>query len=465
MASINDVPPDLPELFIDERNGKYLLLNPRGPHWLVGSKLVAGFASLCNGARSVLDIACILDHSFDKLTESQVIAIADSLLKSRFFEDGAFIPIRPLSHIALNITKRCNLRCPFCYYDSSLSTEKAADQELTTAEWAEIAASVANINPHANIFVSGGEPFLRSDLVEIIMAIAGQGFPKITLATNGTLVTPELAQKLAVIPQLLIQLSIDSIVPQEDEQLRGSGHLQKALSALWLLKDAGAKVKVSATLTQVNKANIWRLNQFFAERGIPSKYSLFFVAGSRSKKNAPELALDADEIWGVMLDGWSRTGLTDIVVSASKLLLGPPRKSCGVGFGAIAINPDGSMSPCNHLTTSSFALGNIRSVPVRNLLEIGYQRYGLLDVDRFTHSSCPACHVRYFCGGDCRASAYHCYGDLEAQTPNCLLFQRYYIECLWVDVMGPLFSVVNVSHKASSAPTCVGARLHAGGGE
>ena len=84
-----------------------------------------------------------------------------------------------------NCTRRCNLKCRHCYSDSGCG---AAADELTTDEARRLIDDIASFGCPAILF-SGGEPCLRPDLVELV-ALARERGLRVTLSTNGTLVTP-----------------------------------------------------------------------------------------------------------------------------------------------------------------------------------------------------------------------------------------------------------------------------------
>lgn len=448
------VPPAVPELFIDERFGKYLLLNPSGPRWCVGSKVVADFVKLCDGRRSIESIFELMTSRFDRLTSAHLIYIAQSLIDAQFFEEGHRFQIRPLSNVAFNLTKLCNLNCPFCYYDSIPMTEKPHDQELSTSEWIKLAGQIAMINPNARIYVSGGEPLIRRDIVDILDGISTYDL-EVTLVTNGTLFTRAEVSQLAVIPKLRIQVSIDSIVPKENSRTRGFGNLEKALIAVQWMKDAGVNVKVSATITQINKNSIWRLKRFCTQNEIGFRTSIFFLGGERSKKNSKQLGLDVNELWDTLLYNAARLNSEQLDAGLPHLTPGVPRYGCGVGYGTIAVNPDGSVSPCNHLTDPKLSLGNVRQSNLRQLVGTGYKLYNFVDVSKMPGSSCAKCPVRYFCGGWCRASSFHTYGSMHVVPPDCSFFRQTFIESLWIDVMGTSYSWLGGLRKENQGNSCV----------
>lgn len=440
--------PAVPELFVDNRNGKYLLLNPRGPRWCVGSRVVAVFAMLCDGKRSIKNIFELMASQFHGLNPKTLVHIAQSLHNAQFFAEGRRLQIQPLSNIAFNLTKHCNLSCPYCYYDSVPMVKKLPNEELGTDEWVHLAGKIAQINPNAHIFVSGGEPLIRRDVIDILEGISKHRL-KITLVTNGTLFTQKKVSQLATIPGLHVQVSIDSIVPEENAQTRGLGSLVKALTAVQWMKDVGLSVKVSATITQINKCSIWRLKQFLAQNDIDFRTSIFFLGGERSKKNSQQLGLNVDELWRTLLYNAARQNPKQLDTDLPPLMPGIHRYGCGVGYGTIAINPDGSVSPCDHLIDSELSLGNVRTSTIYQLIAAGYELYNFVDVDKMPTDGCANCPVRYFCAGGCRASSLHTYGTMRVAPPDCSFLRQLYIEALWIDVMGVSYSLFGRFQKES----------------
>jgi radical SAM protein with 4Fe4S-binding SPASM domain len=202
------------------------------------------------------------------------------------------------------------------------------------------------------------------------------------------------------------------------------------------MKDAGINVKVSATLTQINKNSIWRLRRFCDQNNIGFRTSLFFIAGERSKRNIQWLGVDADEAWDALVYNTKHLNVDDSFVDTSFHEPGIRRYSCGVGYGTVAINPDGSLSPCNHLADSKLYLGNVRTSTLHQLVAVGYERYNFVDIDKMTSGSCTRCPVRYICAGGCRASSLHTYGTMHEAPPDCNFLKQAYIKSLWISVVG-----------------------------
>ena len=288
--------PCTPEIFIDEHRGEYLVLNPLGPWWFVGSRLHGDFARLCNGKRSINDIQEILSASHDGLTDEFMILIAKSLFEANFFKKTIKREIRPLNVVYYNITRRCNLNCPYCYYDNIPATciGHESEAELDSSVWIKLANKIAAINPRAKIMISGGEPLIRPDAVEIIEGVARNNL-EVKLVTNGTLLTVDIIAALSHIAKLSVQVSIDSITPEVNAKSRGKGSLEKALSAVHRMKDAGMNVEISATITRLNNKYIRQFREFCDQHYIKFRSSIFMLSGEKSKRNAQWLELNPEE--------------------------------------------------------------------------------------------------------------------------------------------------------------------------
>ncbi|UCD99755.1 MAG: radical SAM protein, partial [Chloroflexota bacterium] len=285
--------PEIRELFIDQRKDDLLILNPLGPWWFIGSKLHANFLELCDGKRSVRDIFELLRPHYKEIKKEELIQFVNTLLRLKFFTKSEDQPIQPCSVVHLYITRRCNLKCPFCFYDSTPSTNKEGDVELEAGVWIKLAGEIAKINPNATISVSGGEPLIRDDAIDIIEGISRNNL-QIRLITNGTIFTDDLVKRLEKIPKFKVQVSIDSLIPGENAQTRGQGSLKKAIKAVLRMINAGINVGITPTVTQINKKSIWRLKQFCQQHNISLGSSFFFKLGDRSQNNSGWLELKLD---------------------------------------------------------------------------------------------------------------------------------------------------------------------------
>ena len=96
--------------------------------------------------------------------------------------------------------RKCNLFCKHCYIGAS--SRKVQFMKLQDAKKV-VDAIWPYMNPSCSFIVSGGEALLNPDCIEILEYITSRGKGKINLVTNGTTITPELADKLSKIKRVV----------------------------------------------------------------------------------------------------------------------------------------------------------------------------------------------------------------------------------------------------------------------
>lgn len=117
--------------------------------------------------------------------------------------------------IAWETTAGCNLSCRHC---RGASTFEKPEGELTTEEAMRFIDEIAQMgNPL--LILSGGEPLVRDDIYGLAEYATGMGL-RVALATNGTLVTPEVAERLRDVGIKRISISLDGSSPQTHDDFR-----------------------------------------------------------------------------------------------------------------------------------------------------------------------------------------------------------------------------------------------------
>ena len=161
-------------------------------------------------------------------------------------------PVVRLREAKLKITPRCNLRCNFCLFWRSPPAE-----ELTTAEACRVLDEAADLDCR-KVHFSGGEPLLREDIAELAARGVSRGL-RVSITSNGTLLTRELAMALLEAGVRGFSISVDSTTPRLHDRLRGVPGAHKAvLRGLRNLQRARhklrarVKVRLNTVLTRHN---------------------------------------------------------------------------------------------------------------------------------------------------------------------------------------------------------------------
>ncbi len=145
--------------------------------------------------------------------------------------------------VVWNVTRRCNLRCVHCY---SHSEDRDYAGELGTDEGKRLLDDLAGMGCPVVLF-SGGEPLIRSDILELIRHAAAQGM-RAVLSTNGTLITALLAAELHSIGLSYVGISLDGVGERHDAFRGVAGSFSRAMKAIDNCREAGLKVGLRFTI-------------------------------------------------------------------------------------------------------------------------------------------------------------------------------------------------------------------------
>lgn len=144
--------------------------------------------------------------------------------------------------LVLSVTMACNYHCQGCY-----SRGRLENDEMSTSELDELFTEAEELGFFA-VILTGGEPLLCSDLLEVIGRHQGLLF---VLITNGFLLTSEKARFMGNSRNLVVLVSIEGSQEQTDAR-RGQGAYFTALQAMHHLKKARVLFGFSATNTALN---------------------------------------------------------------------------------------------------------------------------------------------------------------------------------------------------------------------
>jgi len=164
-------------------------------------------------------------------------------------------PDRPVgSRLWLYTNFHCNLHCDYCCVRSS---PKAPRRELGLARVQRIASEAAKLSVK-EIFVTGGEPFLLSDIGDILAACSATA--PTTVLTNGMLFAGRRLQTLRSLPRdrVTFQISLDSPTPERHDRHRGKGTWVQAWKGVERARAEGFRVRLAATVSTDYEAEEFR---------------------------------------------------------------------------------------------------------------------------------------------------------------------------------------------------------------
>ena len=352
----------------------------------------------------------------------------------------------------IELTARCNLRCPYCYTDSNLST----NMQLSLEEVKQLLRDFRDIRA-AKIMFSGGEPCLHPDL-ERILTFGGQQGLSMVLVTNGTALTKPLASLLRELG-VEVQISIDAVEPERYRKSRGAPTLPLVLSNLAMLQDLGVQPTLSVTLTALVEDHLANVTEFALQRGIEFVHFGTMVPAGRGKKHRALRVRDMyrvlAQLYALQKANYLRLCIDIIENLVYSLVLDQQRDAfCNAMLGRVLeVSPAGVVYFCGSLReVPSLTLGEIRHTGLRALYERARANLMFPDLSVDHLHICGDCAYRYLCCGGCRAEAYHCAdGDILAPSPFCVDMKRIIREILEDHETGVLDDYLELLRLRSSA--------------
>ncbi len=152
---------------------------------------------------------------------------------------------RTFSYLRLSVEDACDYRCRYCLPGGYKKEE--SEPPLSVDEIRRLAAAFAELG-FWKVRLTGGEPTLRRDLVEIAAAVAGTpGVRRVALSTNGARLA-ELAPGLARAGVSAVNVSVDSLDPARFREITGHDHLPRILEGIERALALGLTVKLNAVL-------------------------------------------------------------------------------------------------------------------------------------------------------------------------------------------------------------------------
>ncbi len=350
--------------------------------------------------------------------------------------DAAAVFARPYV-VSWNLTYRCNLACEHCYLDAGakplVDDPAFADRsELTTAQCFKVADDIASFAPEAVTILTGGEPLLRRDILEIVRHANSKGL-WVVIGTNGVKITETLAARLLKEGVRGLSLSLDALDPDRHDRFRRvSGAWQNTVSGAGILHRVGLPFIVQTTVGAHNVSDLAAIAEFAHVKLRAHVWNLYFLVptgrGAFVSDISPEqydgvladLARIQSAYAGKMLVNakcaphYVKTLFENDPDSPFLKAYTGGAGGCPAGTHYLGIRPNGDVTPCPYLPVFG---GNLRE---ESLASVWADSEPFVSIRKRTAlgGRCGACELNPMCGG-CRARAYGATGDVMAEDPLC----------------------------------------------
>lgn len=333
-------------------------------------------------------------------------------------------------HPVWEVTNACNLKCNQCHANSG----KSLADELTTKEGKKLLDEMAAINEFRMLAFGGGEPLIRPDILELVGYARNLGF-EISIATNGTLLTLEMAKELKKMGVANIAVGLNANDKLVHEQItRVPGSFEKSKQAIYITTELGMGLQINTTVMEENRTAIPGLLDFASEVGaqivllyqmIPTgrgkeemelsikeyKALMEMIANKQKKSRTIIEPTCAPQYWAYLMNQNGNKLLLPGIKLAQNLF-----KGCVAGSGLCYIKPNGDVWACPFIPVSA---GNVRQIPLNRIWRESKLFQDLRDRKNLK-GKCKTCAYNELCGG-CRGRAYAHFANYLEEDPHCFL--------------------------------------------
>ena len=345
--------------------------------------------------------------------------------------------------VVWNLIRRCNLHCAHCYSDSF---DKDYPGELDNAEARAVVDDLSAFGVPVILF-SGGEPLLRPDLFDLIRH-AQDGGIRAVISTNGTLITPSLAQEMKELGLSYVGVSIDGPEHIHDKFRGKVGAFQESLKGIRSCIDAGIRVGIRVTLTKYNYPHLDELFDLIEEENIPRACFYHLAYAGRGEKivrydlthEETREAIDKVFWWtqdfhrrGITKDILTVDNHTDAVYLYMKVREEQPERAeqvyqmlrwqGGNQSGVAVADIDNLGNVHADQFSWHYSFGNVRERPFSQIWTDTSNEVMSVLKSRSGHikGKCSVCPYFEICNGNLRVRAESYYNDPWAEDPACYL--------------------------------------------
>lgn len=374
-------------------------------------------------------------------------------LSNRTFQKGISLVMRSVAHygptypqefiappvVVWNFTNACNLKCKHCYQ----SAGKKLPDELFLSKRLDVIDQLAAEDVFSIAF-SGGEPLTDKDIWPVIERAKKKDM-YVSVATNGTLITPEVAKRMSNIGVDYVEISVDSVVPKKHDEFRGvPGAWERTIEGIKnVVAQDSINVGFAPTITKLNFNELEDLIKLAIKLKV-DKFFIFNFIPVGEGKNLIDLDLTPEmreKTLTILYDYYIKEGIVTlstcpqyarVCMMRSKGTLSPTSHytigrgektrliaefvgGCGAGRAYCSIQPDGIVTPCVYMP---MPVGDLKKQSFKEIWTTSPVLEELRSREDLK-GHCGVCEYRSACGG-CRARAYAYFGDYKAPDPGCV---------------------------------------------
>ncbi len=306
------------------------------------------------------------------------------------------------------LTYKCNTRCTHCYAVKPGDRGfEAPSPELSTRECFDVIDQLHEEGALQIVF-SGGEVLVRPDFFEIARYARSKQF-LLRILTNGTLVTETVADKIAGLRPMSVEISVyGAEAGAHDGITLKPGSFRKVVRAFRLLRERNVRTVMKVPVMGENFRQVPAMRRLAQEVGAGGFRTDSIIVSKTNGDTMPgQHRLADDELMDFL-----RAELTP---DHEPKVVGADDKHCFSGMHTMAINPYGEVAPC--IQTQQHSAGDLRREPLHEIWRSATSLEQMRSIDVSSFPICSTCELKGVCGR-CPGATEIEYGEMLAPNPE-----------------------------------------------
>jgi len=408
----------VPDYYHIEQDSLHLFLDPEMPNWIITDKRGSQIMDDIKNGKSVKGLMHNYASNFDMdYTKAwlEVHTFLKDLIRSKFLTSepvkrvdyagrADFIHAYKLNELWIHTNNSCNLTCSHCLVNSSPSGDKGLSTEAIKRVIDEAA-----ILGTSRFYFTGGEPFMRKDIFELIDYVCSHKESELIILTNGTLLEGETVERLQKCNKelLKIQISLDGSRPEINDPLRGKGSFDLIVEGIKNIVEAGYFPTVTTVVTNSNIEDIQETTKLLALLGVKTHHLLWAHRRGRITDNGNNTIPPIDkviEVTGKVKAVAGESGISVDNYDSYKFRANSNRgtrydlgNAC---YDSLCVYSNGDVYP-----SASFAgheglkCGTVLDSPLREVWDNSNMSKAFRNATLQNKEKCRECHIKFICGG------------------------------------------------------------------
>ncbi len=297
------------------------------------------------------------------------------------------------------------------------------------------------------LYITGGEPFIKNGIFELIRYITKTRKRELIILTNAMLFDDKKLADLKKVmsPKVILQVSLEGPNAEIHDKLRGKGSFDKTVEGIKKLMSIGITPIVSTAINKYNEKDIVKTSRFLSKLGIKEHNILWMHEKGRGAHNVNELFVHPDTISQTMKklkrEYKGEEFILDNIESLKvriRTKRGRKNDLCNNCYEKVCVNSDGNVYPCASLNgDKNFNAGSVRKKSLKDIWLNSKVMERCRRNSVLNKPECSSCYFEYFCGGGCTSHSYYASkvntgkGSITAQDPYCPTYKALFEDIIW----------------------------------